>query len=380
MTSRPIRVGAGVAAVTAAALVGAALGPAGAGAATTGWRITHTNSVGDENSLQEVAATGARQAWAAGFIHRYQGRDHWYEPLLQRYDGRSWKRVKVPAGAPKGFYTSVDATSAKDAWVWESGWVGEPDSALHWNGKKWRSFRITGTGTSKPDVATVRSGKAWIVAPASGAHTAVKYWNGRKMRTLTGPAGTLGTVDARTGSDVWAAGYHGDQPLVAHWNGRAWKKAKLPHIPIKGEAQDQTAEVLDVKALSAKDVWAVGQMHSLSDDPDEVNVPFALHWNGKGWTHVDRNVTHKRGGFSSVAPDGSGGVWLSGWNDFLTHYAKGRWTTAEVTRDHDKVFSLGVSDLSRVPGTKRVMGVGAVDLVNDPDPLKHEGAVFRHDG
>lgn len=367
MMRRSMRAGACLAAVVAGTvLVG---GPAGA---ATGWRIGHTNDVGADNQLEEVAATAPNSVWAVGSVHRYQGSEHWYEPLLQRYDGNSWQRITGPGGTAKGFFTSVDASSRRNVWVAETGWTGLPDSLLHWGGSAWRTFTL-GETAGDPDVATVKSGKAWVTT--SG--TTVRYWDGHRLRTLNGPAGTFGTVDARTDTDVWAAGYHGDQPLVARWNGRAWKKATLPHIPITGEAQDQTAEVLDVKAVSARNVWAVGEMHSLSDDPDGVNVPFALHWNGAKWTHVDRKVTHKHGGFRSVAPDGNGGVWLSGGNEYLTHYAKGRWSTAEVARDQQKVFSLGVAGLSRVPGTTRMVGVGSVDLVNDPDPLKHEAGVFR---
>lgn len=377
MASRPIGLRAGVAALAAGTMIGAALVPAGAGAASTGWRITHTNDIGEDNSLDEVAATGPKSVWAVGSVHRYQGRDHWYEPLLQRYDGNSWQRIPDPGGTPKGFFTSVDASSPQNVWVAEKGWTDLPGSLLHWNGSEWRTLSL-GETTDDPDVATVKSGNAWVTAETGDGNAALKYWDGHALRTISGPGGVFRTVDARTDRDVWAAGYYASQPEVAHWNGHAWKRAKLPHIPLTGEAPDQTAEVLDLKAISAKNIWAVGQMHSLSDDPDGVSKPFALHWNGKKWTHVDRNVTHEHGGFSSVAPDGSGGVWLSGRNEYLTHYAKGRWSTAEVARDQNTVFSLGVAGLSRVPGTKRVQGVGSVDLVNDPDPLKHEAGVFGH--
>ncbi|HEY3686205.1 MAG TPA: hypothetical protein VGL93_24445 [Streptosporangiaceae bacterium] len=383
MATRLMRLGIRAAAPFGAAAIGLTLGLAlapGAAAAASGWEIGHTNAVGDDNELTEVAATGAGDAWAVGSVHRYQGTDHWYEPLLQRYDGSAWKRATVPAGPAKGMYTSVDATSASNAWVWETGWVDQPSGALRWNGSAWRFFPVTGTGASRPDVATLPSGQAWVVTPASGASTAVAYWNGTALRTVKAPAGALNTVDARTANDAWAGGNSGGQPLLAHWNGTAWKKTAVPRIPITGEGTDMAADVQDVKVLAANDVWAVGRTHSLGDDPDAVETPFALHWNGTKWTYADKGVAHPNGGFTSVASDGSGGVWMSGRNEYLTHYAKGQWTTAEVARDPNTVFSLGVAGLSRVPGTARVLGVGSVDLVNDPDPLLHEGAVFTQGG
>lgn len=196
--------GVGIALAPATLAVGA---QAEAEAAQPRWHITHLNSLAGEDGFADVAAAGRRGAWAVGDTHIYQGRDHWYEPMVRRYDGRAWRPVRVPLG--RALLTSVAASSDRNVWILAQGWVGTPDTLLHWNGRRWSSRR-TG-GTYPRDVATVGTGQAFVVGAGKAGRSRVERWDGRRWRTDRGPMGVLNAVSARSAKDAWATGYRGDQ-------------------------------------------------------------------------------------------------------------------------------------------------------------------------
>jgi hypothetical protein len=70
-------------------------------------------------------------AWAAGATIVGQGGGL---PLILRWNGHAWKRAPVPSVA--GSLSSIDATSASNAWA-----VGDTSGGrsliLHWNGRTW---------------------------------------------------------------------------------------------------------------------------------------------------------------------------------------------------------------------------------------------------
>lgn len=101
-------------------------------------------------------------------------------------------------------------------------------------------------------------------------------------------------VDARASSDVWAVGTREAtvgkllvfRPLIEHWNGRAWNVTAVPEIE---------AVLFGVDALSAREVWAVGQ-------------DVTMHLAGGRW-----NATRLTGIFlDAVAAVASDDVWAVG--------------------------------------------------------------------
>ena len=86
-------------------------------------------------------------------------------------------------------------------------------------------------------------------------------------------------VSAVSASNVWAVGYTTDattdlaQTLILHWDGSNWTRQMSP------TPAGDNGLLLGVDALSANDVWAVGQS---GNGPGE--VPLALHWDGTAWT------------------------------------------------------------------------------------------------
>jgi hypothetical protein len=100
------------------------------------------------------------------------------------------------------------------------------------------------------------------------------------------PAGAansqLRDVAAVSAQDVWSAGAWWDKvqvhPMLAHWDGAAWKTPDLPALP-------QDTYLSGVDAVGAADVWAVGSTvaHVAQSSPA---TPSVLHYDGSAWQTV----------------------------------------------------------------------------------------------
>ena len=111
--------------------------------------------------------------------------------------------------------------------------------------------------------AAARLGPDWATGPdySPPLKTTGAEW---RDVTATGPA------------DIWAVGVlrnPADNPLTAHWDGRAWTAAPTPATPA-GQRYDLTA----VDAVAPGDVWAVGSAASST-----TRIAAALHYDG-AWT------------------------------------------------------------------------------------------------
>jgi hypothetical protein len=94
------------------------------------WRNVPVPSAG-QDGLESVTTLSDGTAWAAGATIVGQGGGL---PLILRWNGHAWKRAPVPSVA--GSLSSIDATSASNAWA-----VGDTSGGrsliLHWNGRTW---------------------------------------------------------------------------------------------------------------------------------------------------------------------------------------------------------------------------------------------------
>ncbi len=220
-------------------------------AATAGTCRWHTVATpdppaGHENQLVSVTAPAADVAWAVGnYFSGYDGGPH--GPIVARWDGRGW--TLVPNAAPAGGELSdVSADSPRDVWIVGSADAGNRALVEHWNGHRW-------TRTPIPRVA--------------------------RFSHLFG-------VDARTPRDVWAVGNRSDgrtgQTLVMHWDGSRWRVTPSPSPPPSPATGRPYAGLESVSALSADDVWAVGETGNVA--PPGAELTLILHWDGRRWSHI----------------------------------------------------------------------------------------------
>jgi hypothetical protein len=148
-----------------------------------------------------------------------------------------------------------------------------------------------GTGANRLHGIDARSDDdAWAVGEwnhaGSPPRTLTLHWDGRSWTEVPSPNDGAGTnvlldVDAVGASDVWAVGYHEERftfrPLVLHWDGAGWGIVDGPAPPSASQ------HILNgISAVSRRDMWSTGHQ-------DKANGTRTLteHWNGRVWRVVD---------------------------------------------------------------------------------------------
>jgi hypothetical protein len=135
---------------------------------------------------------------------------------------------------------------------------------------------------------------------------------------LTHPAldlsvGQLTSVSAVSADDVWAVGEHVVQKhartLVEHWDGTSWSVVPSPNLV------GATSAILEgVDALSANNVWAVGEFIRSSGGYRTL----VEHWNGAAWRRVpspNPSTTGSGSLLTSVSAVSADEVWAVGYDD-----------------------------------------------------------------
>ena len=221
-----------------------------------------------------------------------------------------WRQVfskHYGAAGDYSIYGAVVAPSRSSAWMLggadESGGNGTTQRALavHWNGHAWSStFLLPAT--------------SYVIAASADSAT-----------------------------DVWAVTFLGG--YVLHWNGSKWLVAK--HLTGAGE-------LTGVTALSPANVW-VAAVANGGGGP-----AYLVHFNGAGWTRI--KVPGSGIQVNSPAPDGLGGLWLTGRTTNGTGYfihrgAGGTWSAFAAN---------GLPlELAPIPGTRSLWGAGSKQVTTN---------------
>ena len=141
-------------------------------------------------------------------------------------------------------------------------------------------------------VAALSTTDVWAVGESfiNGSlrhQTLIEHWNGSNWSLITSPnTGSddfLSSVGAISANNLWAVGDSFDnsseitQTLVEHWNGSIWSVVSSPN---PGSYYN---DLSGVAAVSANDVWAVGEWGTSGSHPDRALIE---HWNGTSWNVV----------------------------------------------------------------------------------------------
>src|SRR5207244_6150453 len=149
---------------------------------------------------------------------------------------------------------------------------------------------------SLSSVAAVADNDVWAVGWAwsqrlNAYQTEIQHWNGTNWSLVRSPNATTGynflnSVAAVSANNVWAVGQAATgstyRTLIEHWNGTAWSIVSSPNVP----GFSNTLQAVSV--ISANDIWAVGY----STDTNFNNFTLTLHWNGSAWSIVPSPIVN----------------------------------------------------------------------------------------
>lgn len=249
-----------------------------------------------------------------------------------------------PAAAPYQTYIQrVSSISANDAWA--VGWHMPTSSSAtttfieHWNGQSWShvtSPNPLSIYAALSAVAAVSANDVWAVGTYAPNNTGrkglIEHWNGTKWAIVPSPdpisspshETELTSVDAVSASDVWAVGsiQNSSHPgaggktigFAEHWNGKKWTAMLTPNL-----AKSLETDIYDVSALSATNIWAVGDAYppgcnQVACSPAAFNT-FTEHWNGKTWTIVPSPTPAPMSELAGVSAVSANNVWAVGYAD-----------------------------------------------------------------
>jgi hypothetical protein len=222
-----------------------------------------------------------------------------------------WTIVPSPNKTNSNYLYGVAANTSSDVWAVGSAYNSSFQTQLtlveRWNGSAWTIVPSPSPGTAKfcgfqsyagnylYGVAAISSSDAWAVGeicPYGSGRTLIEHWDGTKWEVVSSPneagqtTNTLVSVAALSANDIWAVGNYllNDQyqwnTLTEHWDGSKWSIVASPNA-----ARGQKSFLNAVVAISSTDVWAVGY----SEDTQQVpyDVPLIEHYDGNSWRIVN---------------------------------------------------------------------------------------------
>jgi len=314
-----------------------AVGLSAAGGQIAHWNGSSWSDYDFSDGYQAVAAQSSTNVWAVGGTS-------WFYPtrtLARHWNGQTWTRVPTPTPGGSAWFNAVAATSSTNAWAvgcicGGPGAEGSPVPMIeHWNGQTWKQqhFRLPRNSGSFDGVAAISARNAWAVGQtnAGGPSGAlIEHWNGKQWRrtqaNIPGGHGFLQGVAAAGPDNVWAVGYTNTGPtyqsLILHFNGTRWSVVPSPN------PTGQT-NLWDVSASSRRNAWAVGYTNPNSGSAGTA----AFHWNGKTWTAVP-SVNPPDGGLDAllgVVAISRSDAWAVGTTDWastiIEHWNGTAWNT-----------------------------------------------------
>jgi hypothetical protein len=264
----------------------------------TQWSVVPTPAVNNA-SLSHLAGVASSDVWAVGsvttVVQRHKHSTTTISTLIEHWDGTNWSVVSSPTPANGGELGSVTAVSSND--LWAAGNVldssGAPVSALveHWDGTSWNIVSSSAfSGVTNVVVSADASNDVWAVAFASSAAgapftgPAVLHFDGTSWSVINPNTGVTGVgIEALSATNVWAVGQGRDSDgdsffaRIEHFDGTSWSIVSSPRVN-PPEPLDTQSGLGGIVAISANDIWAVGEA---------LNQTLTEHWDGTSWSVIN---------------------------------------------------------------------------------------------
>ena len=352
------------------------------GVAEKGCSFTSTTGiVHGYNDLSAVTALSRNDIWVVGenMINRIGLPLQASHALLEHWNGSQWcgrpDPYPITGTAVKESVNlrALAAASTNDVWA-----VGDVDAvggehALieHWDGSRWSVTPNPANGGSLSGVAAISPTDAWAVGSyftgtSSGNRALIEHWNGKQWSIIPNPApisSYFSGITALSANDVWAVG---DTPnsatLIVHWDGKRWSVVPSPN---PGHLAPNGYNLLSsVAAVSANDVWAVGDFVPIPTHTPVATL--ALHWNGSRWSVVSSpspSIGGNGNDLVSVAARSANDVWAVGisGNALIEHWDGSRWSVVQGAGQE-------LSAVAIVPHSTTIVAVGSGSLLYFKDP------------
>jgi hypothetical protein len=339
----------------AAAVASVASAAPDAAAATTpaGWHIAKTFAPG--STIFSVAGLAANDGWLTGATGN--GR-----LIVEHWNGRNWGSVPTPASLDGFAGQSVVAGAGKTVWAFDNqGNSTDNAVALRRTTRGWVTHKFPNWSVVNA-AAVFGPANAWefgeIFVPKLSPF--VRRFNGKAWTNVRTPIVPT-DASAVSASDIWAVGQtvasldSRDQVFTAaQWTHGKWRLLHFPKLRLpKGVA----VMLPHVVALGPANVWVdLALQKGMGAYPGAI----LLHFDGRKWTQV--SVPYK-GTFmmTNLATDGKGGIWIAATtNDGATqdiyHLRGGRWSRSlapSVRGDGTQVQSIAWR-----PGTTQAWAAG----------------------
>jgi hypothetical protein len=259
-----------------------------------GWRAAVTRHYGppdDASGFSSVLALGRAAAWAFGGTNPGGAG----APVALQWNGTSWRPAALPAGLG-GFIGDASASSAADIWAvsYSDGYV------LHWDGSRWLVAKRWHRHSVLTGVTALGPSDVWAFGTTADGQPGLGTWHfdGRSWAQPAGLAQQVYRASAVTPADIWAVAATRQGSFIEHYDGRSWQRAGAGRPALAG---------LTLDAILARPggVWAAGNQRL----PRGGEGPLVIvHFDGRRWT---RARTSWLADTERLAPDGSGGLWIT---------------------------------------------------------------------
>ena len=315
------------------------------------WQIaakTHYGVSGNASGYSALVVLAKNDAWAFGGTNPGGPST----PTAVRWDGTRWQASSLPAGL-NGFIVATAASSARNVWAVGDGY------ALRWNGVKWSVAKRWSTGDEITSVAVISRNDVWVFGSSSfSGQSSLGTWHfdghsWAQVTTAGAAAAGIYRASAISASNIWAITVSPRGGSVVHYNGVAFTS-----VPA-ADAVLSNAQLNDVLAVSRHNVWVSGTTPANAAEGHLV----LAHWNGRCWRRYVAPWPVQQA--ERFATDGGGGVWIpvvTGGPDsdtFILHLSRdGQWTRTEISAA--RASGVGVGDLALVPRTTTLWGTGGM--------------------
>ncbi|GII80635.1 hypothetical protein Sru01_56170 [Sphaerisporangium rufum] len=352
--------------------------PAGAAGTEDAWRLVHSADYGGLDAITGGVMFGPAAGWAAGQTE--DADDGPSAPVLLRWDGRTFRRVRAPRGLSGGI--GAVSAAAPDA-IWASGDDQTASYLIRFDGRRWR--RVPGVSRQAYGPAAVDRRRV-LVMDGGGP----LLLDGARRHRLPRPGGgaEVHWMTAGPDGDVWAFGAlpgKGEEPrppVSLRLAGDRWQVRPFAG-GLPPDAVSWSTEVVSMCVLAARDVWVFGLRTGVQQGPPvqpggsehhNVRFPVAARWDGRRWSPVPMPAGWWLGG---CAGDATGrvhviatrmGLRTPGSDAVFSRSPGGGWRVRPLPALPGAEIRLRA--LATVPGTGQVFAFGATESLGD-DPDDH---------